>query len=147
MQRIGSAEAEASHLKGTDMKGAQVIVLIAFMALIGFLAWDSDSSSRAVYFGLIGGLLVIALIAVLAFLARSAQADAQKLYFGVISTLVGFIAGIAGGTAAGTAAGTEAGDSAADDVKSELATNLQQIQGDVKDVATQVENLDGAGSP
>src|SRR5215211_4454701 len=105
------------------MRVVHAVVLVAFMALIGFLAT----------------------------LARSADDNTRRLYFGVISTLVGFIAGIAGGTAAGTAAGTQAADSAAndvkDDVESNLETNLQGVEGQVQDaVATELDKLEGQGA-
>jgi MFS family permease len=155
--RIGLFTEDSDHVRrngkhrltvtGGVMNWIQATILIAFMALVGFLAWDADTSDPAIYFGLIGALLVVALVALLAALARSAEADTRRLYFGVISTLVGFIAGIAGGTAAGTAAGTQAGDSAANDVKDIVETNLEGVEGDVEDVATELDKLDAKSAP
>lgn len=125
------------------MKPGHIIVLVAALfTLIAFLAVDSDSSNRAVYFGLIGAILITSLIAFFAALARSSEQDeTRRAYFAMISTLIGFIAGIAGGTVAGSAAGNAAGDTAASDVTSELEQSLDDIQSGVEDVQTDVNDV------
>src|SRR5919198_904891 len=97
------------------MKAPHTVGLVAFMALVGFLAWlaQEGDNDEKLYIGLIGTVMLIGLIGLLAALARSLDENREKIYFTAIGTLIGLVGGLVGGAAIGN----QAGKSAADDVK------------------------------
>lgn len=128
-----------------ELKPIHYLIALAFLVgLIVFLAVESNASNQALYFGMIGAILIATLIGAFALMARNAPDDeARRHYFAVITTLVGFIAGVGGGTVAGSAAGTGAANTAADQVKTDLAPSLEGIEADVSDIQSDVSDVEG----